>query len=197
MINWNPGKTEIMLKFRVSGSVDEYEKLRSEHGFGVPIQGTDLRAHVDQSYKHLGGVLQSNLSNMLFVDKRALRAMTSNVPLGDTMCKRPFARALVESSLLHLAHVRCLKVRELKKLASVYMRVHRRNFGCSRYDDTADSDLDVRARFHIESLDCVLSRRRLRGLPEAPVVTCPLVFSRCDSRIAVACATQLVSLAPR
>ena len=35
VINWNPGKTEVM---------DEHEKLRSENGFGVPIQGTDLRA---------------------------------------------------------------------------------------------------------------------------------------------------------
>ena len=28
VINWNDGNTEVMLKFRGSGSVDEYEKLR-------------------------------------------------------------------------------------------------------------------------------------------------------------------------
>ena len=39
VINWNLGKTEIiMLKFRATGSVAEYERLQSDHGFGVPIQ---------------------------------------------------------------------------------------------------------------------------------------------------------------
>ena len=42
-----------MLTFRGSGYVAEYEKLRSEHGFGVPIQGTGLRVNVVHSYKHL------------------------------------------------------------------------------------------------------------------------------------------------
>ena len=46
VVNWNPGKTEVMLRFRGSGSVAEYEKLRSEHGFGAPIQGADLRVNV-------------------------------------------------------------------------------------------------------------------------------------------------------
>ena len=32
VINWNPGKIEVMLRFRGSGSVAEYEMLRSEHG---------------------------------------------------------------------------------------------------------------------------------------------------------------------
>ena len=64
--------------------------------------------------------------------------------------------------MLHLAHVRCLKVRELRNLLNaVYMRVHRRIVGRSRHDDTADSDSDVRVRYHTESLGCVLSRRRL------------------------------------
>ena len=64
---------------------------------------------------------------------------------------RSQARALLKSSLLHFAHVRCLQVRELK---------HRRIFDRSRYDGTADADLDVRVPNHIESLDCVLARRR-------------------------------------
>ena len=98
VINWNPGETGVMLKFRGSGSVDEYEKLRSENGFGVPIQRTDLRVNV-----------------IMFVDKRASCAMPGYVPLAgrvfsspfiDVMSKRTFARALIESSLLHLAHVR-------------------------------------------------------------------------------------------
>ena len=51
VINWNPCKTEI-------GSVAECERSQSEHGLGIPIQGTDSRSHVVHSYKHLGGVLQ-------------------------------------------------------------------------------------------------------------------------------------------
>ena len=114
-VNWNLDKTEVMLKFRGSGSVADCEKLRSEHGLGVPIQGTDLRVNVVPSYKHLGGVLHSNHSNMVFVEKRASCAMTSYVPLAcrvfsspfiDVMCKRAFAKALVESSLSHLAYVK-------------------------------------------------------------------------------------------
>ena len=37
VINWNPGKTVIMLKFRGTGSFTGYERLQSDHGFGVPI----------------------------------------------------------------------------------------------------------------------------------------------------------------
>ena len=90
-----------------------------------------------------------NLSNMMFVDKRASFAAASHVPLAgrvfssafiDVMCKPALTRALIESSLLHLAHVRCWKVRELKNLNAVYTRVHRRIVNCSRYDDTADSE---------------------------------------------------------
>ena len=79
-----------MLKFRGSGSVAEYEKLRSEHGLGVPNQGTDLRVNVVHSYKHFGGVLQSKISNMTFVGERASCAITSNVPLAGRVFSSPF-----------------------------------------------------------------------------------------------------------
>ena len=85
-----------MLKFRGSGSVAEYERLHSEHGFGVPIQSTDLRVDVVHSYKRLGGVLQSNLSNMMFVDKRASCALTNFVPLASLQF--PFHRRHVQAS---------------------------------------------------------------------------------------------------
>ena len=92
VIRWNPSKTEIMLRGTVS--VAAYERLQSDHGFGVPIQGTDLRANVVHSYKYLGGVLQSNLSNMVFVDKRASCAMTNYVTIRlkveqASLCKSP------------------------------------------------------------------------------------------------------------
>ena len=32
VINWNPGKTKIMLMFRATGSVAKYERLQSDHG---------------------------------------------------------------------------------------------------------------------------------------------------------------------
>ena len=98
------------------------------------------------------------------------------VPFIDVMCKRAFARALIESSLLYLANVRCVKVRELKKLNAVYMRVHRRIVNRSQYDDTADTDLNVRVRCHIESLDCALSRRRLGYLARLVKSSCCQVF---------------------
>ena len=181
VLNWNPGKTGVILKLRGSGSVDECEKLRSENGFGVSVQATDLRVNVVHSYKHLDGVFQSNFPNMMSVDKRASCAMASNVPLAgrvfsspfiDVMCKRAFARVLIESSLLHLAHVRCLKVRELKKLNAMYMHAHRRIVKRSRYGDTDDSDLDVRVRCHIESLDCARSRRHLSFLARLAKSSC-------------------------
>ena len=127
----------------------EYERLQSDHGFGVPVRGTDLRANVVQSYEHFGGVLQSNFSNMMFVDKPASCPMTTCVsiagrvfssPCADVMCKPAFARTLTE-------------------LTAVNMLVRRRIVDHSRSDDTADSDLDVRVRNHIESSDCVLSPR--------------------------------------
>ena len=108
------------------------------------------------------------------------------------MCNRAFARALVESSLLHLAHVRCSKVRDLTKLNAVYMRVHRRIVDRSRHDDTADSDLDVRDRYHFESLDCVLSRRRFGYLALLAKSSCCQVLLGVLSSLAI----RLVSLVP-
>ena len=78
----------LAIKFRSTGSA-EYDRLQSDHGFGVPIQGTDLRVDVVHSCKHLGGVSQSTLSNMVFVDKRASCAMTNCVPIAGRVFSSP------------------------------------------------------------------------------------------------------------
>ena len=52
------------------------------------------------------------------------------------------------------------------------MRVHRRIVDRSRYDDTTDLDLALRVRIHTESLDCVLSLRRLGYLARLAINSC-------------------------
>ena len=106
VINWQPGKTAIVPKFRGTGSVGEYERLRPDHVFGVPIQGTDLRANVVHSCKYLGEVLQSNLSNMMFVDKHASCAMTNHVPIAGRVFSVPYIDD-VQASLCKSARRPC------------------------------------------------------------------------------------------
>ena len=72
------------------------------------------------------------------------------------------------------------------------MRVHRRIVDRSRHDDTADSDLDVRVRYHFESLDCVLSRRRFGYLALLAKSSCCQVLLGVLSSLAI----RLVSLVP-
>ena len=108
----------MILKFRGAGSVDEYNKPRHAGVFGIPVPGTASLLSVVHAYRHLGGRFQSNLSNVLYVQDRAGLATSKYIPLAgrvlgspwiDIKCKLLLCSALIESSLLYLAHVKVLR----------------------------------------------------------------------------------------
>ena len=196
--DWNPGKTEVMFRFRSSGSMAEYEQLRSGHWFGVPIQCTDLRVNVVHSYKHLGGVLQSNLSNMMFVDARVV--CDDNFCPACRLCLQlPFHRRHVQASI-------CMSLHRVLSVApgARQMPATRCTCVCTAASLTAHdittlpiliwtSEFDITLRaWMAPSPDGALTA--LRDLPEAHVVKCSLVFSRCGLRNSPSCAIQVVSL---
>ena len=74
-----------------------------------------------------------------------------------------FLWSLVLSRLLFNAHVQVPTLRYVRTLSSVYMRAIRRVLTGPRFGPD-DSDLTVRRRFKVPSLDCLLRRARMRFL---------------------------------
>ena len=169
-INWNPGKTEILVSYRGKLATIEYAKLRLPSGqFGFDL-GDGIVLHAVAKYKHLGGILQSNLRNKLYASRRAVAAMGAYTPIAgrafgavflDSYCKFSLLRPLVKSTLLCLAHTKVLNVGEMKKLNVPYMRVIRKIMSMERFDENSPSDLQVRMAARSESLTCCLMKARL------------------------------------
>ena len=160
----------MLLRFRGQAATQEYSNLRLPAGFGIPIPSLGAILHAVHAYKHLGATLQSNLSNMKFVMDRSSAGMSKYIPLAgkvfgadylDATCKHSFARSLVDSAMLYMCQAKVLRTRELRKINASYMRVVRKIHGCSRFDSTAESDLEVREKHCIPSIDCLLLRKRL------------------------------------
>ena len=88
--------------------------------------------HVVHDCKHLGGVVQSNLSNREFVSKRSPIAIAAYVPIAGRALGTAYVYiqvklflmdSLFESSLLHLSHIHVLKSRLLKALNVILLPV--------------------------------------------------------------------------
>ena len=159
------------MAFRGKGASAEAANFKCYDGkFGIWLSSGD-RIHAVQAYKHLGGYLHRSGSNHMFVTHRAGAATGSYVPISgrvfgstliDSFTKMLLFRSLVCSSLCYLAHVKQIKTRELAKLNRVYMRVVRKSHDCSQHDATAESDLAVRSKFRVESIDCFITKQRLK-----------------------------------
>ena len=94
---------------------------------------------------------------------------------------------LVESQLFFNTSVVVPNIAYLRVLIAICMRLHRRIHDCMRHDDSADSDLEVRQRHTIPSVDCVIMRKRLlylrRVMTHRPPTLLALLHCRVNSRL--------------
>ena len=170
-INWNPGKTEAFVRYRGRGATKRLElKRRPDGSLGVLVPGTTLSVNIVDKYKHLGGCVCSDANVQPEAVARARSATSAYVPIVmkvfgssglDVALKLVFLWALVMSRLLFNVHIIVPTPRFIKTVNFVYMRVLRRTAGCMRFK-RCESDLEVRRRLKVPSMECLLARARLR-----------------------------------
>ena len=174
-INFAAGKTECMLQYRGDGAVRRLDARRiGPNGeLLVAVPNSANMIHVVDSYKHLGGMIARDRSGAKDANAKARSAMAAYVPLALRVfgsekvyfeLKLTFLWALVLSRLLFNVHIVVPTARYVKVLNAVYMRVLRRMAGCCNYGEKTISDIAVRKKLQLPSLDCLLVRARLRYL---------------------------------
>ena len=177
-LNFKPGKSECMLKYRGVGT-NQARKLRhSERNsdghkvFNVSDCGSrgDVQCIVVDMYKHLGSCVSIDCNLTPEATKRVASANTAYAPLAhfvlgnsfvDTSRKFMLANTLIFSRLFYCVHVWSYfsgKPRVL--LNNVYMKVIRKVVGKSRFGQSCP-DLDVRVEAGMPSIDCCVRRARL------------------------------------
>jgi hypothetical protein len=170
-INWNPGKTEGLLRLRGKHAAELLDSLRNSEGnLQIAVPGTANVLHIVTQYKHLGSMTAVDGSSMPYVLSRASSATSAYVPLVGKLfgskclylsLKLNYFQSLILSKLLFNNHVRVLSVREVAFLNTLFMRVLRRVADAMRFGPGCGSDRAVRERLGYPSIDCVLQRRRL------------------------------------
>ena len=176
IINWAPGKTEAMIKYRGKHATEHLEKRRADGKLCVrlPNQASSQYVTIVDKYKHVGSITSINNTDIYEVQHRCTDALAVYSPiaykvfgspkLGDWL-KLHFMKSLVLSKLLYCIHTLTMTSKGICKLNSVYMRVLRRITGSMRYSKDCElSDLQVRTLSNQPSMDCLLVRARLRYL---------------------------------
>ena len=173
-INWAPGKTEIMLKYRGVGATKALNnrRLNGIVSVALPTQATAKHVKVVDKYKHLGSITAINNSDMYEIQHRCAEATAAYVPLSGKLFGSPavgvwlkfhFMDSLIMSRLLYCVHNLTVSPKAIGKLNNVYMRVMRKISGHCRFSVSDNiSDLQVRELCAKPSIDCLLVRARLR-----------------------------------
>ena len=176
-INWKPGKTEAIIVYRGIGATSAKQGLaercsvRCFHVPGACSNDPDVFVNVVSSYKHLGSIIDETASYVPEANNRSSKAMNSFAPLavrvlGSLSISRNrrirLSWSLVMSRLLFNVHVwSCFAGKARTTLNVTYMRVWRRVAGNPRYERTSWTDLDIRIRLQVPSIDCIVRKRRL------------------------------------
>ena len=174
-INWKRGKSECFVKYRGKHATTHYANNRVDGAIvynvpAVPGLSSETTLHAVDCYTHLGFV--SAMSGKLALDARhkERNAMGAYAPLAinifgnrdlDIGLRDSLGTSLVLSRLLFNIQVVALDSQYVRVLGSVYMRLQRRLYGEVRFAAGAKSDLEVRSKHSVPSIDCVLMRRRL------------------------------------
>ena len=197
-INWNKGKTEAFCKVRGKRAGEFKAKLIHECGYGIKMDdGAFL--HIVENYRHLGCVTCADASSFMYAKHRASSALSAYTPLavrmfGNPAISVPLRRLLCDCLILSRAtfnaHIRALKPRDLAVLNGVYMRVVRRIGDNVRFDGTACNDLAARRAVAMQSIDCMLLKKRL-------VYVSRLVRSECHPLMAMLACTPMRRGAPQ
>jgi hypothetical protein len=173
-INWKPGKTECLLKYRGQHAAKHLEARRFDSKLRIDVPGSlNCKLHVVQSYKHLGSVISIDVSTVHDAKHKCGIAMAAYAPISTKVfgsdqvsffLKQISKDALVLSRLFFNAHVVSPSAKYISLLNTTYMRVVRRITNNVRFDADNVSDLEVRRLAGQPSVDCLLQRARLKYL---------------------------------
>jgi hypothetical protein len=152
-INWKPGKTEALLKYRGKNATKHVQRRRHDGKLLIRIPGSDSSLQIVGKYKHLGGIITLSGSLALDANHKAQAAMTSYAPIAykvfgspkfENRLKFRFLQSLILSRLLFNAHIIVPTVAYIRTLNGSYMRVLRRISGYMRYGEPTDADFSIR-----------------------------------------------------
>jgi hypothetical protein len=173
-INWKPGKTEALLQYRGKNATSHLDSRRYNGKLMIPVpNSSNAFVNVVMSYKHLGCVTSLSSSDTGDAKHKASSAMQAYSPLAVKLFGSPeipagmklsFMQSLVLSRLLFNAHVIVPSAAFLNNVNAVYMRVLRRITGDMRFSEDTVSDIEVRRKVGMPSIDCVLQQNRLKYL---------------------------------
>ena len=196
VINWAPGKSEGMLRYRGNGSRQHLDNRRLDGKIKVPLPKPfeHILLNIVAKYKHLGSIVAMDSNDTYDAKLRSSSAMSAYCPLAakvfgscriNLWLKLLFMHALVLTRLLYQVCLWGNKPKPFRLLNCVYMRCLRRIAGDCRFgaSDTL-SDLQVRQKLVQPSLDCLISRRRLLharsiATSRSPLL-CAMLAQKCD-----------------
>ena len=173
-INFAAGKTECMVRFRGR----EAQRIMNERvvdgvlGYGVSRHdGSQVFVQVVVRYKHLGLNMAFDRTDTREARQKTSAALAAYVPLALRVFGSPsifmavkwgLARALIEARLFFNIQLMHPTKKNIKQLSSPYMRLVRRIVGDIRGAEMKFSDLELRRKFSIPSVDCHMQQARLR-----------------------------------
>ena len=195
-INWKPGKTEAMLRYRHKNSAKALDRRRLPSGkisIKLPPSCGDIRLNVVDKYKHLGGMITVTGNMTPEMEHRACSALQAFTPLAmrifgslhvPTCLKMSFVQSLIYSRLLFNAHVWEVTPKMIAKLNTVQSRVLRRVCDEMRYSATSSLllDRDVRGSLNAMSIDCLIQRARLKYIVRVQASKCRPLLALLRSR---------------
>ena len=170
-LNFKPGKSEAMLRYRGKNASRHFAALRHEDGFYIDwpvLQGRKL--HVVDRYTHLGTVL--SISGSLVPDAIRKAGATTGAygPLAARVFGSPKISLAVKIALMQslLLSKLCFNVcifgfcpRLLRALNVPYMRAVRRIAGKMNYGSSDVTDHAARLLVGVPAIDCIVMRSRL------------------------------------
>jgi len=173
-INWNPGKSEAILKYRGHGAKNAAEARLHEGRprIKLPISANRRFLNVVDVYKHVGSIASCDGSVVPDASLRSSSALAAYVPLVNTLfasasvpttLKLRFADSLVFSRLFYNVHTWVANnTFAMKTLNKVYMQVLRQVCNKCRYQARNNlDDISVRRLLQAPTVQCILRRKRL------------------------------------
>ena len=196
-LNFQKGKTEVMIKYRGKGARDAKENLRklpaSSGSQSLPVElvhGSSVRnvgLVLTDVYKHLGSLVSIDGLLAPEAHARVRSAMSSYAPLSAAILgsrsvsvarRMRLGWSLVISRLCYNIHV-WSHVPQIawRSVNTMYNRLWSRIYGQPRFCQTERSDFEVRLALGVPSLDCFLRRRRLKYLSRLAGVDLPALHA--------------------
>jgi len=205
-INWKPGKTEVMVALRGRGARNLKSQMAESEGIKkltIQLDASDRKYsrpddpdHIDLNvvdrYKHLGTIIDISGSYVPEARSRVRSAMSSFGHLATRVLgnkhislKRRInlAWSLVMSRLFFNTQIWSpIDSKTLSILNAMHMRVWRRVVGQPCYEKSEMSNLQIRQKLGVPSLDCHLRQKRLLYLSRLARADIPALHAALQTR---------------